>query len=229
MFDRPWTVAILALLLVLPGMQQAPIATPSQPDLTPQDIVDRMLKAYSDCKTYRDSGTAQVTVEDIKRTVNFTTAFSRPSRFRFEFHDEAIRCVIWTSGDQTWKWSSVGPVLTTQTSLWGALKAATGISIGASTWIPGLLVADMGEGPLTSFGATERQADESLGDHKCFHVARKPKGSAPMTMWIDQQTFLIRKIELELQPGTPFTMTFDPAMDEDIGDKDLTFEPPQSK
>ena len=60
-------------------------------DIEVRQILDRMEKAYAECKSYRDSGVIKL-VTFLENTVSrqppieysFTTAFVRPDRFRFE-------------------------------------------------------------------------------------------------------------------------------------------------
>src|SRR5205823_2294667 len=70
---------------LLPG-SGTPSAVPDQPNqdaFTAEQLLDRMAKAYANCKSYRDSGvvkTVFIQVDEGKRTVNkpFTTGFAPP-------------------------------------------------------------------------------------------------------------------------------------------------------
>lgn len=64
-----------------------------QEALTPKQILARMAKAYSECKSYSDTGlvkTVYISDNGRKRIVEkpFTTAFIRPDRFRFEYKEQ---------------------------------------------------------------------------------------------------------------------------------------------
>ena len=99
-------ICVMALALLAQTFATADEPKPDDP--SPEQILDRMAKAYADCKSYRDSGiVTTVFVEDAgKRTVEkpFTTAFVRPDMFRFEFKDANGRYLISSNGQdvQTW-------------------------------------------------------------------------------------------------------------------------------
>jgi outer membrane lipoprotein-sorting protein len=78
-----------ACFLLLGYFSQAHTADNSILDeLTSEEILDRMVEAYSSCKTYQDSGVVKtIFIQNGGERVvekRFTTAFVRPDRFRFE-------------------------------------------------------------------------------------------------------------------------------------------------
>jgi hypothetical protein len=67
-------------------------------DVEVRQILDRMEKAYAECKSYRDSGLIKLVTgldtvsRDAPVEYSFTTAFVRPDRFRCEIKTEETGC-----------------------------------------------------------------------------------------------------------------------------------------
>jgi hypothetical protein len=65
-----------------------------RPTSSPQEILDKMVAVYASCSSYVDKGQVKTTFFENSgpRTTKrpFSTAFVRPSRFRFEFEDRGI-------------------------------------------------------------------------------------------------------------------------------------------
>jgi outer membrane lipoprotein-sorting protein len=97
------TITIVCLLLVL-----SPSIVCSQTQ-SPQQILDKMVSLYASCSSYADNGEVKLVFVGGGRTrivrKPFSTAFVRPSRFRFEFE------VISDSGTQDYVVWQDGPVV----------------------------------------------------------------------------------------------------------------------
>jgi outer membrane lipoprotein-sorting protein len=84
---------------------------------------------------------------------------------------------------------------------------------------------------LTDMTDTKRVEDAKLDKVACFRIEGKYADS-PMTLWIDQKTFLVRRIDAQKKFDdfrTEETTTYDPVIDGEIPDKQLEFDPPQQK
>jgi outer membrane lipoprotein-sorting protein len=89
---------------------------------------------------------------------------------------------------------------------------------------------------LPRSGARGRPAVTEVKDAKldkvdCFRIEGMFGGS-PTTLWIDQKTFLVRRIDAQKKFNnfrTEETTTYDPVIDEEIPDKKLEFDPPKQK
>ena len=173
-------------------------------ELDARSILARMAEVYAECESYRDSGvvTTVFIEERERRTVKkpFTTAFVRPDRFRFEFldrrcEDEFDRYLVWQGGEDVRTWWDVTPGVEEKASLERALGAARGVSGASSYTIPDLLL-DFATGfpRVTRPANAERKADADLEGTRCFVIA---SGTAdePVTLWIEQETFLLRRID----------------------------------
>lgn len=215
-----------------------------KPDaLKAQDVLDRMTKVYANCESYRDSGVVKtIFIEALgKRTVTkpFTTAFVRSDRFRFEYKEkrgegenEENRYIVWRKGKEVQTWWDVKPGVEKPESLRLALAGATGVSGGSANTVPALLLPnEVGGGLLTALPEAKRVEDAKLDKVNCFRIEGK-WGDSPMTLWIDQKTFLVRRIDTKRkfdEFSTEDTTTYDPIIDEEIPDKALEFDPPKGR
>jgi outer membrane lipoprotein-sorting protein len=223
----------------------ATVVLPVSPDepkpqaLKAQDVLDRMAKAYAGCKSYHDSGDVKTVfvLADRNLTVEkpFTTAFVRPDRFRFEYNEkdgggQERRYIVWRKGKEVQTWWDVKPGVEKPESLNLTLAGAAGVSGSSAHTVPALLLPKEVEGRrLTDMTEAKRIADAKLDKVDCFRIEGKFGGN-PTTLWIDQKTFLVRRIDAQMKFDdfrTETTTTYDPAIDEDIPDKKLEFDPPK--
>lgn len=231
---------LLAVLAYTPAPADAP---------TPQDepdagqILNRMAETYAQCKTYRDSGTVTtVFIEAQKRRTDekpFTTAFVRPDRFRFEYQhhlgvggilETTISYVVCRNADKILTWWDARPEIKENESLGRALAGATGISGGSAHTVPALLIPDeVGGWRLNDITEPKRIEDAIHDNSACLRI----QGTFidhPMTIWIDRESFLVRRIDQERQFDdfrTEETTIYEPVIDEDIPDELLDFGYPK--
>ncbi len=208
-----------------------------QPDgPSARQIIERMAKAYTDCKAYQDSGVVKTLfIEDGgNRTVEkpFTTAFVRAGRLRFEFTDtigkRPMRYIVWSDGKEVQTWWDVAPGIKKPESLRLALGGAAGVSGNASLNIPQLLLPDQFNWRRLAPTDAKRDEDGKLDRVECFRVEGKYGGN-PITLWIDKKLYLVRRIDEKAKFDTfrtEQTTTFAPIMNEKMIDKMLEFDPP---
>jgi len=213
-------------------------AEPSQDAITAKQILDRTVKTYADCKSYRDSGLVKTVFvrNSGNQTVErpFTTAFVRPDRFRFEYTDKQggrdLRHLVWRKGDEVQRWWDVKPGVEKPVSLGLALAGATGVSGGSAQTVPALLLPkEVGGRRLTDLTGAKRLEDAKLDKVDCIRIEGK-YADKPTTLWIDSKTFLVRRIDAQnifKDFRTEVTTTYDPAIDEEIPDQKLVFDPPK--
>jgi len=192
-----------------------------------------MAEAYKSCTSYRDSGVSMLKVIDgpIVRKP-FKTAFVRPARFRFECSQwtplSKLVFVVWTNGT-VFKSYSPAEGWKSHDNLHLPLAAATGVSGGTAAIVPELLLpADVSGFPLTEMMTNvERLADADVGTARCYCL-RGRLADFTITIWIDQQTNLLLRMERLMQSdgdeATEIT-TYEPEIDIQIGDADLELEP----
>jgi outer membrane lipoprotein-sorting protein len=233
----------LAVCYLITAMTLQPVrADAREPDaLKAQDVLDRMAKAYANCKSYRDSGVVKTVY--IEATGNlteekpFATAFVRPDRFRFEYKEKQDfgrehRYIVWRKGKDVQTWWDIKPGVEKPNSLGLALSAATGVSGGSARTVPALLLPKEIEGRrLTDMTEAKRVEDAKLDKVDCFRLEGKFV-DLPTTIWIDTKTFLVRRIDAQMKFDTfraVETTNYDPAVAEEISDKQLAFDPPEQK
>jgi len=169
---------------------------------------------------------------DRKRTVEkpFTTAFVRPDRFRFEYEYKERRYILWRKGNDVQTWWDVTPGIKKPASLRLALAAATGVSSSSAKTVPALLIPDeVGGGRLTGITEAQRIEDAKLDKVECFRIQGQYAGS-PMTIWVEKETFLVRRIDSQKKFDdfrTERTTTYEPVINGEISDKMLEFDPPR--
>jgi len=217
----------LACLILISLTITSMIASPLQATLTPRQILERMAAVYANCTSYRDEGKVVSPYEEI----SFATAFERPSRFRYEYTRSGRRSdryVIWraASGDaQTW-WTIRRDSPNQSMNL--AIAAATGVSAASSHNIPRLLMPD----EVTGFSfALDNWVDgsveeESVNGRLCFKLSGHYPLSktTPVTLWVDKETFLVRKFF-----SNSATVTYAPQLNVPIEQSTFQFQPPPGR
>ena len=161
-------------------------------------LVERMLRKYQSCATYLDTGdTRTESVDDTGQrateTITFVTTYRRP-RIRFEFETrtgnpaKATRHAFWSTaaGVEDDERRSGGPG--TYPSIREAAAAFAGVS-HRSAFVPALLDgATFGGG--TKFTLIGK---EDIDGHTCARVSIGESRGPRNEIWIDLDTFLLRK------------------------------------
>jgi outer membrane lipoprotein-sorting protein len=223
----------------------------AQQALTAEQILVQMTKVYKECKTYKDTGTTKWTsvMGDFNRLYDgeFTTAFSRPDRFRFEFKGNAstqlkngeskqwgIHYIAWHKKPETHYFSKVlTPRIEKSESLSVAVAGGTGISGGSATIPAFLLLPEEFEGNVTITGMTKvtRIEDAVFDGTDCYSIKGDWVGRATK-VWIEKKTFLLRKIHwIDSAFGMTMesTTTWEPFINEEVPRDLLEFNAPQIK
>ena len=212
-------------------------------ELSGEEILKRMVSAYSECKSYKDEGEVTIVFRGKDQTFTdhrpFTMLFVRPKLFRFEFKSRSgagfgpwQRHVVWADGDKIRSWWTITPQVEEFKSIESALAGPTGVSGGSATTIPRLLMPGMKyESGLKRLRDAKLLGEENVNDADCYKIEATPlgEGGSRKTLWIDKQTFLVRKIfETSEFPdfSTKDTTTYKPRVNIDIPAKEFTFEPP---
>jgi outer membrane lipoprotein-sorting protein len=235
MMSMPAAYCLIAGAVVLPVSADEP----KPHALKAQDVLDRMAKTHAACKSYHDSGIVKTVFvqADGNRTVEkpFTTAFVRPDRFRFEYKEKdgngpERRYIVWRKGKEVQTWWDGKPGIEKPESFELALAGAAGVSGMSAHTVPALLLPkEVGGRRLTDMTEVKRIDDAKLDKVDCFRIEGK-FGGYPTTLWIDHKKFLVRRIDAQMKFDnfrTETTTTYDPAIDEEIPDKKLEFDPPK--
>jgi outer membrane lipoprotein-sorting protein len=204
------------------------LSLPFQTTLTPREILARVADVYANCASYRDEGKVVSSFEEI----SFSTLFERPSRFRFEYTrigPRPDRYVIWrTAPGDAQSWWTIRTDSPNQ-SMNMAIASATGVSAASSHHIPRLLMPDEVGG--FSFAGDKwvdvtNADEESVNGRICYKLAGHYPLSptTPLTLWVDKETFLIRKV---VSNGA--TVTYSPQLNVPIDQSTFQFQPPLAR
>lgn len=176
--------------------------------LTADEILRRSAEVYANCSSYRDEGvvtnvhvSGPRSFERRTRRQPFRTLFTRPALWRFEYWNEDIgpreewsHRAIWTDqrGHHAW-WTARPDDMETETI--GLLIAgATGVSSGAAHTIPCLLDPSLGGRDPLTFDDAIVEAEEIVLGHPCYRVKGRQRNRESDTLWIQCDTFLIRRV-----------------------------------
>lgn len=232
--------AVLTALVVL-----ASLAVQNQQP-TAEQIFDRMLKAYATAKTYQDKGTVTTwfTEKEEKEpnhstTLSFETAFVRAAN-RFKFRYEQTKSVLFANRKTCYLVVSDGKstrmlkskykdrATTHEPSLGTALTSISEGSGTASRKIPGMLISD----PIkASWDPRKLQAVKLIGKatqdgSPCYQLEAVVWGKKKAQLWVDQQTYLIRRIDEDYQSAnvnTRTSITYQPVVNKSVNDNAVTF------
>jgi len=204
------------------------LSLPFQTTLTPREILARVADVYANCASYRDEGKVVSSFEEI----SFSTLFERPSRFRFEYTrigPPPDRYVIWrTAPGDAQSWWTIRTDSPNQ-SMNMAIASATGVSAASSHHIPRLLMPEEVGG--FSFAGDKwvdvtNADEESVNGRICYKLAGHYPLSptTPLTLWVDKETFLIRKV---VSNGA--TVTYSPQLNVPIDQSTFQFQPPLAR
>lgn len=195
-------ITILALANLAYAQPQSPMSA--------QQIVDRMIEVYASCRTYVDEGDATMGLEGMRLLSlgrkPFSTAFARPSSFRFEFGPRLLKkeldsYIAWKAGDVERSWwpttrrESDAPLETT-------LYRLADTTNGTSLTIPTLLAPALFQGSsiLAALEELKLAGEDTIDGRKSFKIEGKFQGFA-LKLWVDKNEFLVRKLERTIRLG----------------------------
>lgn len=231
---------VLTALIAVTGLA----AQSQQP--TAVQIMDRMQKTYATAQTYQDAGTVITwytekgdTEPNHSTTLSFETAFVRPAN-RFKFRYEQTKSVLFSNRKSCYLVVSDGKntrmlkaqhkdrATTHEASLGAALTALSEGSGSAARKIPGMLISE----PIkASWDPRKLQAVKLIGkatqDGKaCYQLEGLVWGRKKAQIWIDQQTYLIRRIDENYESPNMSTRTsivYQPVINKSVNDNVLAF------
>jgi len=190
-------------LFASPAFAQAPP--------TARDVINKMARVYAQSETYRDEG--KVAYRD-GRVWSFTTVFQRPTLFKFEYTGPfpSRHFVLWrTAPGDVRMWSTLKPQGQLKPMAM-AIASFTGVSGTSSHTIPVLLMPNEVSGfSLSSDWMAPAPPEEALVDgHACYKISGHYLTGVDqmLSVWVDKETFLIRKVVDEYQ-----TTTYSPQID----------------
>jgi outer membrane lipoprotein-sorting protein len=217
------------------------------------DVLARSRAIYASLRSYADTGTIEHEYgsagDPSRDRHSFTTYFNRaPRHFYLEFRKQGVdRYVIWGDPDafHTW-WKTTGAMedYPNPNNL-GAFTTADYQTAGSAMKIPTLLYSKAPlQGPFSHFDDPVVGGMEEIGGHRCYRLAGATRdvygitgrevNIRKMTVWIDAESFLIRRVREEPKGALPgqinrTTTTFEPQANPALDDKRFKFVPPEPK
>jgi hypothetical protein len=254
----PWpevgdaVVALMASLEPLDEIEIIEAAAKGWRDPVPVDkdsldagaILRKTAQVYMTSKSYSDTGTVETVYRNATREwtedTHFRTAYAAPFDFRFESKVRGVSGVevvfiAWRDRNGVRSWYNLSPdIVDGITSLPRALDAGAGISRDASGMIPGLIISGtkLG-GDIVRLTDASRLTDAQIDGFDCFQVQgfRWPNTGQATTVWIDKDSFLIRRVYEEQQledVRTKTTWFYRPAINEPVDENALQYSGPAS-
>lgn len=238
---------------------QLPPPSPSRPRASPDtdsglataaQVLNRVVQVYRECRTYRDTGVVVSVIWGSGRKQTdkrpFSTVFLRPRAFRFVFRqrngeEEWRQYIVHADESNVRTWWDLTPGVKRERSLGLALAGATGISGGSAFTIPNLLMPTEIHGwSLTDLKFLRRISDARVDGRRCIRLvgmqvlslaghARAASQQRPTTLWVDAESFLVRRIDSGSDFGdfrTETTVTYEPQVNIAIDHADLEFNAP---
>lgn len=189
---------VVATLVLAASAQVAHTATGAVPDasvsLSATELLARVADTCRTCLSYTDTGLVRKVLHGNGQHTQgrpFQTVFVRPYSFRFEFSNTLLesRYVVLREGETLDEWWSIQPCAAPSPSL--------------------LLTEEISGRRLTEMTEAKRLPDVDCGTSVCARVEGISE-SAKRVLWIDPQSFLLRRIEPFVnQPVSPGQLSFD--------------------
>jgi hypothetical protein len=182
-------------------------------------------------------------------------------RFEFKSHHprrtEWHRYIVCARGEEVSTWWDIRPGVRRPESLSLALAGATGVSGGSAHIVPSLLMPDrVGGVRMTGLRELTRLGNARLGQIECYRVRGRfvidPEEAercrreiqerfgrtlpavdrSPVTLWVEKETFLLRRIEEQTRSEelrTDTVTTYDPRAEGPVTEQQLQFDPPPDR
>jgi outer membrane lipoprotein-sorting protein len=215
------------------------------------DILKKSQATYAALHAYADTGSVDAEFGPpngiVREHHTFRTLFRAPRHFLFDFvkQEKSDRFVVWADDEafHTW-WQATGVA-----DVYPKGQGAGAFVAGGQPTLNSLMVLSpwlfpQGEldGALTEFQDASLAGTEAVNGHSCYkltgvgksvyrqsgHVSNVRK----MTVWIDAQTLLVRRVFEDTAEGTGsdanrFTTTFEPQANPTLEDARFAFTPPK--
>ena len=166
----------------------------------------------------------------------FSTAFIRPSRFRFEYIEikplvKTSKFIAYQNGQDIKAHWDLAQGVSQINTIGEALALAAGISGGSARTVPTMLLPDKSHfrNAILFFSSPKRTVDEVIDGIDCYRI-EDPNDYRDLTLWIDKEEFLLRKmyVEKDLKDSQAETITtYEPILNGEVTEKMLEFGSPK--
>jgi thiol-disulfide isomerase/thioredoxin len=204
---RGWSqLALLAALAIVCGCNRAPAPQPEP--TTAREVLDRMVTAYRQAKTYADSGEARVTFfadgQKIDDTMNFSVSLERPNKVRINLYDCNMVC------DGNRLQATVGEIPNQVLSVKAPERLTTNDIYRNSDILVGALARQVAGGPIQLALLLDDEPLVPVLDGAQTPVLLEPKqhpdgpcyrvlidrDDGKLVFWIERNSFVLRRVEL---------------------------------
>jgi outer membrane lipoprotein-sorting protein len=200
-----------------------------------REILDKMVSVYASCSSYADKGESkEVFLNNRHETLRpFSTAFVRPSQFRFEFEEisetRSTNYVVWQDSASIKSWWSIRPEVRFFETLDLALAGAAGVSRGASIQVPSMLFGDLHDTHrIQNLSQLALIGEEKVGGKVTYKITGLDWRGNQVTVWIEKESFLLLKtfeiVKPANSPGAEQTTTYKPQLNLPIPPDKLAFK-----
>lgn len=220
-------------------------------------VLTRSIALYPTLKSYTDTGTVVEEHTGFAARAQFTTAFRASSDFFFEYSNHVseyptgqkitnpTHLVLWMLGGEMQRWDGAlrtHDVMVDAGAQVAALGGSGSTTANSAILIMSLIFVKAGiTGPVQELVDARVAGEEAVVGrrcHKVMGVARSvyPTGAItnvrPMTIWIDAETLLIRKVFEDTPKGYPAgsilrrTITLDPQANAPLDDARFRYKVP---
>jgi len=216
-------------ILVVLSLALAGVGSGQKPTLTAAEIVQRMTSKYANLTGYQDSGTVELSKDDSfveglsweqvltsdkfqpRRVVSFSLSFVRPDKLRFEWNnlDKAAnrKSVVWWNHKRIYSWlpSSVENddmfIWYAQPSIARAIDEAGQSSSSVLMIIHNLLTRGNEYFSFTKMTQPKIIREETVDGNSCYVIVGNISDD-PWALWIDKNSFLLRKYRMQIATGS---------------------------
>jgi hypothetical protein len=200
----------------------------AESDNEAMDLLKRSMDLYSTLPAYADSGTAVREGPGLVDRWKFKTYFSRPRNFRFDFQgvtSQSAGLTMDSSSQHIVLWMIEGELQSFNQQMRshntvgrtgnqpGELLNASAYTAGTSVLIPSLLFAKSDlPGSIRQIREAAYAGLESVNGHRChkivgtaaqFYPSGKMTNVREVTVWLDAQNLLVRKVFEDTPKGYP--------------------------
>lgn len=254
--SRAARLIVSSLLCTVIGLR--PVAAQSPGD----DVLARSIAVYPALGSYSDTATVVREVPGIVDRWKFRTRFRRSSLdFLFDFQGvtsqsaglttdaSAHRVVLWMIGGELQSYNQAAGSHETVPRDGGnqpaALQSASAFTAGTSILIPSLIFSKSNlPGTILQIEQATDAGFESVAGRRChkitgtaaeYYQSGRKTNIRPVTVWIDAETLLIRKVFEDTPEGYPagsysrLTVTIDPQANPGLDDSAFEFSVPLSR
>jgi outer membrane lipoprotein-sorting protein len=231
-------VALCSLLFLFVSIAFSNSSTPP----VAQEIVNKMLAVYANCSSYIDEGHVSILFiqNSGKRTVlrPFSTAFVRPSKFRYEFKDrfgesEWNNYIVSMKGDEVKTFWSIKPDMPPPANLQMAIAGATGVSGGSAHTVPRMLMPEvLGYNKFKLLSQLQLISEEQVNGADAYKIEGTDSQGNKISFWVDKEKLLLLKIYEARKINdfeTETTTTYKPSVNITVTEEKLEFKPANAK